>query len=426
MHIVIVGNGIAGISAARMIRKHSDHRITVVSGETEHHFSRTALMYIYMGHLTYEGTQPYEKGFWAKNRIDLAHAWALALDTSAQTLALSDGRTLKYDALLLATGSRPRSFGWPGVDLGGVQGLYAKSDLDAMEQATRGMEHGAGRAVVVGGGLIGIEMAEMLHTRHIPTTFLVREDSYMSHVLPPEESEMVRREIVRHGIDLRLGEELERLEGDEDGRVREIVTKHSGERVRADFVGLTIGVTPNLDLAQNGEIECDRGILVDEYLRTSAPNVYAAGDCAQHRDAARGHMPVEQLWYTGRTHGLTVGMTLAGSPTPYRKGVFFNSAKFFTLEYQTYGDIRAQRPESRGTRYWEHAGGLHSVRLDYDRASRRVVGFNLMGIRFRHDVCERWLREGRTLEYVIEHLREADFDPEFTPDFARSAARAFA
>jgi len=172
MHIVIIGNGISGITAARFIRKAADHPITVISAETDHFFSRTALMYIYMGHLTYEQTKPYEDSFWKKNRIDLVNAWVESVDPAAKTVRLSEGASIRYDKLILATGSKPNKFGWPGQDLPGVQGLYSKQDLDNLE-ANAPDNRTCKRAVIVGGGLIGIELAEMLRTRDIPVTFLV-------------------------------------------------------------------------------------------------------------------------------------------------------------------------------------------------------------------------------------------------------------
>ena len=155
--VVIIGNGIAGITAARHIRKRSNKKILVISSETDHFFSRTALMYIYMGHMSYEDTKPYEDFFWEKNRIRLMRAFVERVDVERKLLRVAGGQDVPYDDLLLATGSRSHRFGWPGQDLHGVQGLYSLQDLELMERDTAGIA----RAVIVGGGLIGIETAEM-------------------------------------------------------------------------------------------------------------------------------------------------------------------------------------------------------------------------------------------------------------------------
>mgnify|MGYP000164776679 CR=1 FL=1 len=111
MHIVIIGNGIAGITAARHIRKLSDHQITIISGETDHFFSRTALMYIYMGHMRFEDTKPYEDWFWEKNRINLVRGYVEKVNTEGRQLEFDDGKKMSYDKLVLACGSKSNKFG---------------------------------------------------------------------------------------------------------------------------------------------------------------------------------------------------------------------------------------------------------------------------------------------------------------------------
>jgi len=133
-HIVIIGNGISGVTVARHIRKLSDKRITIISSETEYFFSRTALMYVYMGHMKFEHTQPYEPWFWKKNRIELKQAYVEKVDTNNSNLILKGGETFSYDKLILATGSKPNKFGWPGQDLEGVMGMYHKQDLENLEK----------------------------------------------------------------------------------------------------------------------------------------------------------------------------------------------------------------------------------------------------------------------------------------------------
>ena len=227
-HIVIIGNGISGVTAARHIRKLSDKKITIVSAETDYFFSRTALMYVYMGHMKFEHTQPYENWFWEKNRIALKKGFVNQVDTAAKTLHFAEGDTLQYDKLIIATGSKPNKFGWPGQDLDGVMGMYHKQDLENLEKYAPNKEV-CKRAVIVGGGLIGIELAEMLNSRSIPVTFLVRENSFWNGVLPDGESEMINRHIKNHHIDLRLGMNLKEIKSDENGKVKSIIIQETGE-----------------------------------------------------------------------------------------------------------------------------------------------------------------------------------------------------
>ena len=408
MHIAIIGNGISGITAARFIRKLSDHKITVISAETDHFFSRTALMYIYMGHMRFKETKPYEDWFWEKNRIDLKRGYVEKVDTQGKKLVFKEGDTLNYDKLILATGSKENRFGWPGQDLKRVNGLYSFQDLEQMEKYSKGLK----RAVIVGGGLIGLEMAEMFHSRHIPVTILVREKSYWSGVMPPEESAMINREILRHKIDLQLNEELDHIVDDGNGEACAVVTKN-GNRIECGYVGLTAGVHPNIKFLEDSGIEKGRGLLVNEYLETSAPDVYAIGDCSEQRNPRPGRRGVEAIWYTGRMMGETVAYNICKKPIPYDPGIWFNSAKFMDIEYQVYGDVRAKQPEEHQSIYWEHPEGRKSIRVIYDKASKVIVGFNLMGVRFRHEVCEKWIKEKTDIETVMKNLALANFDPEF-------------
>ncbi|MCC3152468.1 FAD-dependent oxidoreductase [Hymenobacter sp. BT770] len=422
MHLVIIGNGITGVTCALAVRRlRPEAQITIVSSESAHHYSRTALMYVYMGHLRPQDIKPYEDWFWAENRLTLVHATATSLHTNENLVTLDNGSTLRYDQLLLATGSESKLADWPGQHLAGVQGFYNLPDLAAMTRDT----HGIGRGVVVGGGLIGAELAEMLHSRGIAATVLVRAPHFWGSVLPPEEAQLVDRQFQENHVAVHYGTELREILGDAQGRVRAVVTA-AGEEIACQWVGLAIGVTSNLTLAKTSTLETDRGILVDEYLRTSVPNVYAAGDCAQFRQPDAAEVSIEQLWYTGRIQGETVAQTIAGQPTPYRRGVWYNSAKFFNLEYQTYGQAPACSVAGLDSFYWEHPSGRVALRIYFRvEAPHAVVGFNALGLRLRHHVCEQWIQQRAPLETVMAHLGAANFDPEFFPQHEKAIVTAF-
>ena len=420
MHIVILGNGISGVTAARFIRKRSDYKITLISGESDSFFSRTALMYIYMGHMRLEDTQPYEPFFWEKNRINRLKAWIERVDFTQKRLYGSGGKVVQYDKLILALGSAPNKFGWPGQDLDRVGGLYTLQDLEAMEKGSKDLK----RAVIVGGGLIGIEMGEMFHSRQIPVTFLVRESSYWNHILPKKESEMINRHILEHGFDLRLSTELKSIESDGEGRACGITT-NTGETIACGYVGLTAGVHPNIGFLATTELEIQKGILVNEYLQTNLPDVFAVGDCAQLSAPKPGRRPIEAIWYTGRMMGEVAAYNVTGDSVAYDPGIWFNSAKFLDIEYQVYGDVRAVSPEEHQSVYWEHKDGRKSIRLVYHRDEGHILGFNLMGIRYRHEVCEKWLAEKTPIASVITQLGIANFDPEFFRQYEKDIVEAY-
>ncbi|RAK69757.1 NAD(P)/FAD-dependent oxidoreductase [Hymenobacter edaphi] len=410
MHLVIIGNGIAGVSCAQTVRRlRPEARITLVSAESAYHFSRPALMYLYMGHLRWPDVLPFEAWYWRENRLELVHDRATRLDAAARTVHLAAGPPLAYDALLLATGARTQYYDWPGQHLRGVQGLVSKADVELMADLTRDVRE----AVVVGGGLIGVEMAEMLRTRGLGVTLLVRDRHYWGSVLPPEEAALVDAQLRRHGVRVQYGTELAEVLGDASGRVRAVRTS-GGQELPCQWLGVATGVVPNVGLTADTGIETDRGILVDEYLRTSVPGIFAAGDCAQRRSPPPGEAAIEPLWYTGRMQGETVAHTICGQPTAYQRGPWFNSAKFFDLEYQTYGQVPARPADGEASFWWQHPTAALGLRLHYRAdASRALLGVNALGLRLRHDVCDQWLRRAAPVPEVLAQLGAANFDPEF-------------
>lgn len=408
MHVVILGNGVTGVSAALKLRElQPDWRITLVSGESRYHYSRPALMYIFMGHMRYQETKPFEDSFWDVKRLDLVRAWVTRIDSEGKRLELHGRETLTYDKLLIATGSQSNKFGWPGQDLDGVQGLWGLNDLHSLYESVQRASH----AVIVGGGLIGIELAEMLHSRGVHITFLVREKSYWNNILPPEESALVNGEIRDHGMELLLETELDEIEDDGGGRCCAIKTK-DGRRIECQIVGLTTGVSPNIAVLEGSGVETGRGVLVDDRLRTNVPDVFAAGDCAEIVTPGEGHNRIQQVWYTGKMQGEHVAHVIAGQdPGPYDPGVWFNSAKFLDLEYHTYGRVNFSVPDEENL-YWQHPRERRCARLVH--VGGRLIGLQTMGIRWRHEVAEPWIRNQLPVETAIERLVELDFDSEFT------------
>lgn len=423
-HIVIIGNGISGVTLARHIRKLSDKRITLISSESEHFFSRTALMYVYMGHMKWNHLKPYEDKFWVKNRLELKQAHVQHVDTQQKQLTFESGEVFSYDKLVIACGSKYNKFGWPGQDAKGVIGLVNKQDLEELEELAPNNKV-CKRAVIVGGGLIGVELAEMLSTRNIPVTFLVREKHFWNNVLPAEEAQLTDRHIQEHHIDLRLETNLEEIITDENGKVKSVKIKETGEVLDCDLVGLTPGVSPNISFLKSSTIDSNRGVLVNRSLETSETDVYAIGDCAEQREPIGNRPPIEAVWYTGRMMGETLAQTLCGNPMEYKPGHWFNSAKFFDIEYQTYGWVFPKPKEGQTDFYWEHEDGKKCIHIQYEKESRIFKGINTFGIRLRHEVFDHWLTKEATVDEVIENLGKANFDPEFYKRYENEIIRTF-
>ncbi|HKC14163.1 MAG TPA: NAD(P)/FAD-dependent oxidoreductase [Vicinamibacteria bacterium] len=421
MHYVILGNGVCGMEAALALRRReAEARITLVSDEHDHFFSRPALMYIFAGQTTLRDTEPYDRELYPRMGFERVGKRVTALETSTRALVFADGSRLVYDRLLLAVGSKARPAPWPGAAGPGLHYFVTLRDLQALDQEAKpGM-----RAAVVGGGLIGVEAAEVLHDRGLDVTFVIRENWYFPLALDANEAALVAEHMRAHGIHVRLGVGVEEVRRGGDGRLRGL--KVAGEELPCDVVLSAIGVVPNtaflagsaVTLAQSGAIE------VDGALKTSAPDVWAAGDCANVTWADGSRRP-EQLWYTARDQGRLAARSLLGDEAAYRRGTWYNSAKFFDLEYTTAGWVPVllnwdNTPLDPGPdiRYWYRRlpGRYESQRVVLK--GERVIGFNMLGSRWNHEPLMRWIEERRGLDYVLGHLAEAQFDEEFSPRFS--------
>ncbi len=404
--IVILGNGVAGITAAMTARDRDDEaEITVVSGESDYFFSRTALMYAFMGALARRDMEPFERKVYRQRRIALARDEAVDLDARARVVRLRGGASLPWDALLVATGSRPRALTAPGLDdtLGGVVRFVSLRDLDDCERWTPSTRE----AVVVGGGLVGIELVECLVHHGVKTTFLVREPWYWPVALCREEAALVADAMRAHGVDLRPGDALASAARDEAGRVRAVTTT-SGAELACQMLGVCVGVEPAVDFLRGAATPpaIGRGVRVDRQLRTSLEGVWAAGDCAEL--VREGEAPVvESIWYTAKRQGALAGRNMTGAKAAYEAPVFYNSAKLFELEYTTVGAF----PEGARSLFRRHPSRPVTQRIAH--VDGRVVGFNMLGSRWDHGLLARWVEEGKGLAWTLEHLHRAQFDVEF-------------
>jgi len=411
MRIVIIGNGVAGMSAAVAARsRDAEASITLVSSESDHFFSRTALMYVFAGQMSSRDVEPFDRGHYDRMRFERVRDRVVRLDPSGKKLELQSGNSLEYDRLLIASGSVGRMVPWPGSDLDGVGNFVTWQNLEWLtEQAKR-----TKTAVVVGGGLIGIEAAEILLQAGIEVTFLVREEWFWPIALNPDEGTMIANHMKHHGCDLRLKTEVTEILG-KDGAVTAVKTD-TGETIDCQTVVVAVGVQPQTGWLAESGIDLDEtgGIVVDEQLKTNLDDVWAAGDCTSVVWFNGVRRP-EQLWYTSRDQGRVAGYNLAGDQQEYVRGTFYNSAKFFDLEYTTAGYVNFNF-EGEQNWYQRESDREYSVRVTY-LPDQSVVGFNMIGRRWDHRPLVEWVDQKRPLEWVLDHLHEALFDEEFMPKF---------
>jgi NADPH-dependent 2,4-dienoyl-CoA reductase/sulfur reductase-like enzyme len=236
---------------------------------------------------------------------------------------------------------------------------------------------------------------------------------------------MLNRHIKNHHIDLRLGTNLKEILSDENGKVRGVVIEETGEELACDMVGLTAGVSPNIDFLKESGIDLGRGVKVNRFLETNIDDIYAIGDCAEQHQPIGNRRPIEAVWYTGRMMGETVAQTICGNPLEYKPGHWFNSAKFFDIEYQTYGWVFAKKKDSEEHFHWKHEDDTKCITVAFKKDSSLFTGINTFGLRMRHEVFDQWLSEKRDVHFVMENLSKANFDPEFYKKFEPQIAEAF-
>ena len=420
MQAVIVGNGVCGIEAALALRRREPKAtIAIVSDEHDHFFSRPALMYVFAGQMTLRDTEPYDRGLFARMGFERVRGRVAAVDPAARRLAMENGAAIGYERLLLAAGSKARPAPWPGADGPGVHAFVTLRDLERLDAEARPGQ----RAVVVGGGLIGVEVAEILAHRGLHVTFVIRESWYFPMALEPREAALVAEHLRAHGIDVRLGAGVAELRRGADGAVRAVSS--GDEDIACDLVVAAIGVVPNTGFLEgSGITRAPSGAIeVDEGLRASVPGVWAAGDCANVTWIDDTRRP-EQLWYTARDQGRVAAASMAGDAAVYRRGTWYNSAKFFDLEYTTVGWVpvlidfeNRPLPVAADVRTWfQRVPGAFSSERIVCRGET-VVGFNMLGGRWNHEPLLAWIEEGRTLDWVLARLPEAQFDEELTKRF---------
>ncbi len=337
---VIIGMGAAGLSAAEMIRSQDAvGDILLVSDDPHGYYSRPGLAYYLTNEIPERMLHPFTEEDFVRLQLRRLQGRVLALHPKAHEVELDDGRKVPYDQLLLATGSLAVRPPVPGSDLDGV----VKLDDMADAQGILGRCSRRRSAVVIGGGITALEIVEGLRSRKVRTHYFIRRDRYWSNVLDEAESRIVEHRLQEEGVQIHYHTELAEILG-RHGRVTGVRTKE-GHVIPCHIVALAIGVRPRTELAEGAGLEMDRGLLVDQFLQTSVPDVFAAGDVAQVYDPLTGRSVLDTLWGVAVAQGRAAGMNMTGSRTPYRKPVPFNVTRLAGLTTTIIGTVGRGRDE---------------------------------------------------------------------------------
>lgn len=333
---VIIGNGAAGVTAAQELRRRDARAtISIVTDERHPMYSRPGLAYILINEVTVEQSIARKPEWYQRHRFDLIYSRAEQIDFQVKHVTLANGQVLPYDALLIAVGARAVPAPMAGGNLDGVVYLDTLDNtLDIVARART-----ARAAVVVGGGITALEMAEGLAHQGVETHYLSRKNNLWSTLLNDNESKLVEKQIQHHGVIIHYGREIAEIVG-QAGRVVGVKTNRD-ELLPCEIVGVAIGVKPNLKLVTGTPLAIDRGILTDEYLHTNQSQVFAAGDCAQIFDVWSGEKRIDSLWPTAIASGRCAAANMTGAHVAYRKGAPFNAALLFGLHLTAIGQVAA-------------------------------------------------------------------------------------
>ncbi len=321
MHYVIVGAGPAGVVAAETLSSSDPQgEITLLDRHPEPPYSRMAIPYYLVGKIEEEGTYlRRDAGHFEKLGINVVARGVREVKPDAGLLVLDDGSTAQYDRLLLASGSHPLTPPIPGVDLPGVLHCW---DLEHAREIIQRAKAGA-KVVLIGAGFIGCIILEALALRKVELAVLERGSRMVPRMMNDKAGAMIKAWCEDKGIAVYTDTQIDAIEAASGDHPLAVVI-NGGTKLPADLVITATGVAANLEFLDGSGIKTDRGVLVDEYLRSSDPNVFAAGDCAQGVDISTGEHTVHAIQTTAVDHGRIAALNMSGQKVPFQGSVNMN------------------------------------------------------------------------------------------------------
>lgn len=340
---VIIGNGIAGVTAAETLRAGSPQApIVLIAGDTLPVYYRPALKDYLAGRVGEEQLRARPVNFYAEQRLYYLADHVVGLDPGQRLVYMQSGRQVPYIRLLLANGSRPRRLHCPGHDLSGVTTLRSVTDYQAV---LRGLPD-VRQVVVVGGGTLALETVESLRLRKIEVTHIIRGNTLWPAVLDATASDLILQEEMRDGVTVLLNEEIVEISGSQ-GQVSRVTTS-GGANISCQMVIVAIGIEPNLDFIRQTDITCGRGVRIDSSMRTSQPDIYAAGDVVESVDPRSGMARVIGQWYPAVQQGRAAAyamLDMLDNRRPFHTATFYNATFLYGLDCAAVGLTSLQGPQ---------------------------------------------------------------------------------
>ena len=346
-HVVVVGSSAAGIAACEAAREHApDCSITLVTADASPQYSRPLLAYVLAGRIGRPAI------YWPEADLNVRVLHKVGHALACQSLLFDDGTALAFDRLIVATGARGATLSIPSADLAGVHTLRNLEDLEEIER-----EAGRGRrAVVLGGGNVGLQTCEALLARGVTVTVVVKSPQLLSQMVDAEAGRRVADLFTRHGLNVRTGRDAVEITG--EGHV-EGVRLDDGELIGADLVIVGKGIKPNIEWLHGSGVRVGRGIIVDLCGRTSVPGVFAAGDCAEAIDPLTGRSAVSGIWPVAYEMGRAAGAAAVGVERPSAGALRMNASRFFGEPIISIGEVCPERLEGATAEVLANRDGVY-------------------------------------------------------------------
>ena len=331
---VIIGDGIAGSSAAETLREEAPEAdITVITDEGEALYNRILIKEFAKGKLPEAPISIHDESWYTERDIDLRlNTLITDVDTDAHTVDTHEGETIEYDKLLVATGGTPTQLPVENSDADGISHFWTFQDARNIKA---GME-AADNAVVVGAGLLGIDLAAICGAQDVSGKYLMRGNAWWRYALSEEGAEIMHDAMRERGVEPVFQSGVDRFEVDDDGHVTAAIDPN-GDRYEADFVGIAIGLNFNTEILEDTDVELDNGIVVDEYMQSSVEDVYAAGDLTQFHDLILGERAQNGSWGSAKEQGTIAARNMVNPESEEFRWVSSYSITHFDFPFLSFG-----------------------------------------------------------------------------------------
>lgn len=401
---VIIGNSAAGISAVEAIRKRDKvSLITVITDEEYPVYCRCLISYFIAGETDKAKIFYRAKDFYQKNNIELLlNKKVIKVDPKKQVLVFEDKTQVGYDSLLIATGSRAKLPETKGIKKKEVFAL--RTLKDALQ--INGLLNLSRSVCVLGGGLVGLKAATALRKRNVEVKVVIKSKQILSQMLDVQAAEIVQERLLANGIELLLGQDVVEIIGDPEVRA---VKLDNGKAFAASFVVVGKGVEPNKEIIAHTDMKVANGILVDNHMQSSFPNIYAAGDVAEAYDITLGKPAINAIWPVAVEEGRIAGANMTGDPLSYEGSLGMNSLDFFGLPLVSLGVYNAKDIEGQNVEEIYLSKRKDNIYKKLIFKDEFLVGAVLVGDIRESGVFSRIIRERLPCRVMEERMLEDNF-----------------